>query len=281
MTQPTPQPSTPPSANRDIVIGAPVYGVDNVRFGQVAGSYRNYLIVERGFFMPVDYYVPMNAVGRVDDDLVVLSVSRDAALAQGWERPPFTSETGQRGLRRPAVGRVAGTSPAAGAPAPGAITQRASQPAPSTASTGSWPATPTSRLTGPEEAGSQAATTPVAPGGQTTPTHQTNDDEESPPAAANGDTRQTSDVERPAATEPAPVTGAFADTYAVGTNTDSYQAMADLVPAESPSVRQPEAEPASRTSPPAEPEATTAEPQVAENDPSEAGQSPSAPRQTS
>ena len=208
MTQPTPQPRDTPSASRDIVIGATVFGADNARFGQVAGSYRNYLIVERGFFMPIDYYVPMNAVGRVADDLVVLSVSRDAALTQGWERPPFTSETGQRGLQRPTVGRTGGSAASAtpsAAPVPASQSDQTGTPA--VPGSGG----PAAAATGATATAATAADAPTADAAVDTAAIPSADAEEPGPAVA----------------EPAPLpgAGAFADTYAVGTNTDSYQAM--------------------------------------------------------
>lgn len=218
MTQPTPQPGPGAPASRDIVIGATVYGHDNVRFGSVAGSYRNYLIVERGFFMPVDYYVPMAAIERADQDLVVLSISRDAALTQGWERPPFTSETGQRGLRQPAVGRpvVVPASPGASAVVG---RQRAAD-----AGTGptSWPAAtadPTpSPDTGTALAGdptvTQSPPSPSGPAGGAAPVGT----DRAVVAEPSGQTREATAVSPSIA---------FADTYAVGTNTDSYHVFVD------------------------------------------------------
>lgn len=226
MTQPTPRPRTGAPASRDIVIGATVYGHDNARFGSVAGSYRNYLIVERGFFMPVDYYVPMAAIERADRDLVVLAVSRDAALTQGWERPPFTSETGQRGLRRPTVGRP---TPSPAAPG-GSAAARTRQPgAPTGTNPTGWPApvgdaAATASPTSPASTtGADAAVTPSTPSGDAA----TVDDaggrqpDNVVPAAAPKETTAISPV------------AAFGDTYAVGTNTDSYQAMTDFAPADS------------------------------------------------
>ena len=218
MTQPTPQPRGDTPASRDIVIGATVYGVDNARFGQVAGSYRNYVIVERGFFMPVDYYVPMAAIGRVDQDLVVLSVSRDVALTQGWERPPFTSETGQRGRRRPAVGRSTGTP---GTPGAAAGRQR-------TVSTGTnpngWPAVEPPSQT-PEAESTIGSTRPAAPDSSSSPVAPAS-------ATVSDEAGRQPDSGTPARTRKETTaispTAAFADTYAVGTNTDSYETMTDF-----------------------------------------------------
>jgi hypothetical protein len=222
MTQPTPQPRLPSPSSRDIVIGATVYGVDNARFGQVAGSYRDYLIVERGFFMPIDYYVPMSAIGRVDGELVVLSVSRDAALAQGWERPPFTSETGQRGLHRSAVGRQGTVTPAGNqSAAPGS--RRATRPGAAGETPSAWPPAPVAAPDSPnvplvtDAPASQTASTPGSSG----PGAAAGPEREPVPAAA------AAPANAPAAI---PATGAFADTYPVGTNTESYHAMTDFLP---------------------------------------------------
>ena len=235
MTQPTPQPQSAPTANRDIVVGATVYGVDNARFGQVAGSYRNYLIVERGFFMPIDYYVPMNAIGRVDDDLVVLSVSRDAALTQGWERPPFTSETGQRGLRRPAVGRASAAG-SVGATVASAAGRPATQPAAPTEPVAGWPSLQTTDAATGASNGPPAAAV-VATGVEPVPAETATGPNESHPASAAPAARSLG--ARPGGAA-APVTGPFADTYAVGTNTDSYQAMTDFLPGDAVSAPEPE-----------------------------------------
>lgn len=263
MTQPAPRPRGSSPATRDIVVGATVYGADNVRFGQIAGSYRNFLIVERGFFMPVDYYVPMSAIGRVDGDLVVLSVSRDAALTQGWERPPFTSETGQPGLRRPAVGRPETVVPGR----PAAAGSRAAPPSANlAAAAASWPAPPrTGETPMPvEETGAVANTSSTGAGVPGT-TGQAD--------AGSAEVLPTVPDSRPAAI---PATGAFADTYAVGTNTESYHAMSGfpddpitpLPDQPAPEVNLPapmvsEAEPAA--TPTAEPEDAAAEPATGED----------------
>ncbi len=253
MTQPTPRPGTP--ASRDIVIGATVYGHDNTRFGSVAGSYRNYLIVERGFFMPVDYYVPMAAVERADRDLVVLTVSRDAALTQGWERPPFTSETGLRGPRQPAVGRPVAAPAAPGASAAGAGRQRAVG-----AETGptSWPAATGSAAAMPSSVtGEDSAETPLAPSRDATSDAAPRQPDADVSAAAPKETTAIS----PAA--------AFADTYAVGTNTDSYQAMTDFAPPEP--VPAATASPAPPSSPPVMAEQRDDVPVSSESAPSTTG----------
>lgn len=105
MAQPRYQdPSTSSVQPRDIPLGATVIGSDDARFGQVAGIYHGYMIVERGFFMPIDYYVPVQAVQSISDTQVTLAVPRDVALTQGWERPPFTSDFGSHHPRSSSAG---------------------------------------------------------------------------------------------------------------------------------------------------------------------------------
>ena len=198
MTQPAPQSAARPTEPTTIPLGATVYGQDNIRFGQVAGSYRDVLIVERGFFMPVDYYVPLRAVRHVEGNVVMLAVTRDAALTQGWDKAPFTAETGPRRARRPAV---SGRDPvaASGSPAPSDGVPRAAD-RPRT----DWPAAPASG-TGPASAGEQTLDRPAPL-----------------VAADSGDQAQTSGTPNPATGGSAPL---FADAYAIGVNTDSYQAL--------------------------------------------------------
>ncbi len=68
--------------------GDDVYGVDGGRFGTVRATKPGYLVVERGFFFPTDYYVPTEAVASYEDGAVHLIVTKDAALGLGWDAEP-------------------------------------------------------------------------------------------------------------------------------------------------------------------------------------------------
>ena len=46
----------------DITTGADVFGADGEKVGTVAAVYPGYIVVEKGFFFPTDYYIPMSAV---------------------------------------------------------------------------------------------------------------------------------------------------------------------------------------------------------------------------
>ena len=54
----------------DIITGAEVFGADGDKVGTVAAVYPGYIVVEKGFFFPTDYYIPMSAVACYDTDRV-------------------------------------------------------------------------------------------------------------------------------------------------------------------------------------------------------------------
>jgi len=66
--------------------GADVRSVDDEKLGRVVGLQGNYIVVEKGFFFPTDYYIPTSAVSSATDDTVYLSVDKDHALNSGWDQ---------------------------------------------------------------------------------------------------------------------------------------------------------------------------------------------------
>src|SRR5918993_2760076 len=77
----------------DITTGAEVYGADGDKVGTVAAVYPGYIVVEKGFFFPTDYYIPVDAIASYDTDRVYLTVAKDAALGRGWDVRPVDLET--------------------------------------------------------------------------------------------------------------------------------------------------------------------------------------------
>ena len=84
--------STSSYANQ-ISVGDEVYGSDGDKVGTVAEVQSSYIVVEKGFFFPTDYYIPMSAVASASTDQVYLNVSKDAALQSGWDAQPVDLET--------------------------------------------------------------------------------------------------------------------------------------------------------------------------------------------
>jgi hypothetical protein len=69
-------------------VGMFVLGSDGEKFGEVIMIYRNYILVEKGFFFPTDYYVPRSNVDRVEERMVHLTVTTQVALQSGWGGSP-------------------------------------------------------------------------------------------------------------------------------------------------------------------------------------------------
>jgi len=79
-----------------LIQGATVYGADGEKVGTMRTYGGSYIVVEKGFFFPKDYYIPLNAIRETTDDAVYLSVTKDEALNQGWDQEQVdTWSTGQ------------------------------------------------------------------------------------------------------------------------------------------------------------------------------------------
>jgi len=64
--------------------GMTVRSHDDEKLGKIVRLQDNQLLVEKGFFFPQDYWVPVSAVENADDDNVYLNVDKDQVLAQRW-----------------------------------------------------------------------------------------------------------------------------------------------------------------------------------------------------
>jgi uncharacterized protein (TIGR02271 family) len=73
--------------------GTDVVGADGDKVGKVVAAEPNYIVVEKGFFFPTDYYIPTSAINNYDGDKVYLSVTKDEALNQGWDQDLSTYDT--------------------------------------------------------------------------------------------------------------------------------------------------------------------------------------------
>jgi uncharacterized protein (TIGR02271 family) len=83
--------------HQELMPGATVYGADGDKVGTIAGVGGSYIVVEKGFFFPKDYYIPVSAVTDSNENAVYLSVTKDVALEQGWDQMP--AEHGLNGLQ--------------------------------------------------------------------------------------------------------------------------------------------------------------------------------------
>jgi hypothetical protein len=70
--------------------GDEVFSADGEKVGIVAAVHPGYLLVEQGMLFVSEYHIPLSAIDRYEDDSgrVTLNVTRDEALASGWETHP-------------------------------------------------------------------------------------------------------------------------------------------------------------------------------------------------
>ncbi|MFT4041030.1 MAG: DUF2382 domain-containing protein [Thermomicrobiales bacterium] len=73
---------------RDVRPGDDVLGSDGGKVGTVSDVYDRFLVVEKGFFFPTDYYIPLAAVTALDDSGVWLNITKDEALNSNWDIVP-------------------------------------------------------------------------------------------------------------------------------------------------------------------------------------------------
>ena len=78
----------------DIKVGERLAGARRRRIGRVEAVFADYLLVRSGWILPVDLYVPRDAVRREDGALRV-EVGRRAAY-EAWHRPLKRAPHGER-----------------------------------------------------------------------------------------------------------------------------------------------------------------------------------------
>jgi uncharacterized protein (TIGR02271 family) len=72
--------------------GAEVRSADDEGLGKVVAVAPGYIVAEKGFFFPTEYYIPRSAITSYDGERVYLSVTKDEALNTGWDTRPVEVE---------------------------------------------------------------------------------------------------------------------------------------------------------------------------------------------
>lgn len=72
----------------EIEIGLDVVGACGHKIGEVVDIRPEYLVVERGFFVPEDVYVPKSAIAEADEHRIKLDVDREAVDQSDWDQDP-------------------------------------------------------------------------------------------------------------------------------------------------------------------------------------------------
>ena len=68
--------------------GIDVLGFDGQKVGTVVAVGADHFVVERGWLAVTRYRVPLAAVAGLERGRLLLTVTKDQALARGWEAPP-------------------------------------------------------------------------------------------------------------------------------------------------------------------------------------------------
>ena len=71
-----------------IEIGTTVYGSDGEKIGDVAEIQSDYMVIEKGFILKKDLYIPMTNIAAQDTDGVRLSMTKAEVEAADWSTPP-------------------------------------------------------------------------------------------------------------------------------------------------------------------------------------------------
>ncbi len=82
----------------DIEVGTDVLCCGGNKLGEVVAVKDDYIVVEKGFFMPEDVFVPKSAISDLDDHALHLNVSKNQALHSGWDEEPEAREAPEPGL---------------------------------------------------------------------------------------------------------------------------------------------------------------------------------------
>lgn len=76
-----------------IEVGADVIGNCGHKVGEVVAVRDDHIVVEKGFFMPMDFYIPKSAIHRNNDHGLYLNVTKNEALHRGWDVDPQAART--------------------------------------------------------------------------------------------------------------------------------------------------------------------------------------------
>ncbi len=72
----------------EITDGMDVLGSDGEKMASVDRVEGDYVVASKGLFRKTDYYIPVDAIERVDGDRIRLTMTSEVALEQGWDSRP-------------------------------------------------------------------------------------------------------------------------------------------------------------------------------------------------
>lgn len=78
----------------EIEQGTDVICADGEKIGEVVDVIGNHLVVERGFFIPSDIYVPRDAISGHDDAGLYLNLTKRQVESRDWSEEPGEDASG-------------------------------------------------------------------------------------------------------------------------------------------------------------------------------------------
>jgi hypothetical protein len=71
-----------------VEVGLDVMGSCGHKIGEVVDVRPDHLVVEKGFLVPEDVYIPKSAIAKADEHHLTLNVTRDVSEHSGWDKDP-------------------------------------------------------------------------------------------------------------------------------------------------------------------------------------------------
>ena len=65
--------------------GTTVLGFDGHKIGTIVAVRSHHLVVEKGYLAPITYRIPTSAIAGTEHGSVLLNVTKNQALNQGWD----------------------------------------------------------------------------------------------------------------------------------------------------------------------------------------------------
>ena len=76
-------------------VGTEVFAADGEKVGEIVAVHPAFVVVQAGLLFPTDAYVPRTAIAAGGPGRLVLSVSKEQVLGQGWSNPPAGTDRDQ------------------------------------------------------------------------------------------------------------------------------------------------------------------------------------------
>lgn len=71
-----------------VVGGSDVVGSDGEKLGTVDRVEGGYVVAQKGWLFPTEYFIPADAIDSTTDKVVTLNLTKDTVLDQGWDNTP-------------------------------------------------------------------------------------------------------------------------------------------------------------------------------------------------